>query len=228
MNWALENIVVPALLVFIVTHTNLDRVRRWLSKLSGGLFRRLYIRAFVKAIRGWAATTETMLLALIPIGVLTIAGIELKNRDSDLKLLRMEIEDRLERVAPVDSNREPGDSIPALREGLAAATDGIDRARLARNFLGGFTAFLLLFWFPSVSISRRFAHELDRFVLRIQGLASREELARLALLESQVRDEKSLRLFVESAMEIARQHGLERLTETFKLWSSPDKVAGAL
>ena len=73
---------------------------------------------------------------------------------------------------------------------------------------------------------RRFAHELERFTMRIQGLASKAELANLAVLESNVRDEQSLRTFIDATRDVASRHNVSALVETFDLWKadSPSRV----
>jgi len=71
---------------------------------------------------------------------------------------------------------------------------------------------------PTSIIRRRFAHELDRFTMRIQGLASKAELAELAILESRLTYERSLRAFIAAARAIANRHQVSALAETFDLW----------
>jgi hypothetical protein len=76
------------------------------------------------------------------------------------------------------------------------------------------------FWIPYAVKRRRFGAELDRFLLRIQGLASKAELAELALAESRVVDERTLRAFIDHARTIANRHGVGELVSPFDLWAS--------
>ena len=80
-------------------------------------------------------------------------------------------------------------------------------------------AYLLLFWFPYVVIRKAFDHELTRFMLRIQGLASKAELAELAVAEARVKNEQSLRVFVDKIKVIAARHEIPQLVSTFDLWT---------
>lgn len=81
-----------------------------------------------------------------------------------------------------------------------------------------FFIWMLAFWFPYVVIRKRFEYELARFTLRIQGLASKAELAELAVAEAQVTSEQSLRIFVEKAKAIAVRHEVPQLVSTFDVW----------
>ncbi len=69
---------------------------------------------------------------------------------------------------------------------------------------------------------QRFAYEIERFTLRIQGLASKAELAELAVAEADVIDEKTLRHFVEITRGVASRHGIPQLVTTFDLWKDKE------
>ena len=75
-----------------------------------------------------------------------------------------------------------------------------------------------VFWLPFSIMRKRFTHELDRFSLRIQGLASKTELAELALAETIIADEITLRLYLSLAVGIATRHGILQLASRFDLW----------
>ena len=81
-------------------------------------------------------------------------------------------------------------------------------------FLGYF------FWYPFIVMRKRFSHEIERYTLRIQGLASKAELAELSVLESEVNSEVSLKKFVEKSKFIAKRHNVPQLVKTFDLWSN--------
>jgi hypothetical protein len=75
-----------------------------------------------------------------------------------------------------------------------------------------------LVWFPFAIMRTRFAHEITRFSLRIQGLASRDELARMTEAELSVRNAETLKPYVQILKAIAARHGMPELTRTFELW----------
>ena len=79
--------------------------------------------------------------------------------------------------------------------------------------------FVAMFWGPLFVRKRIFAFEIERFALRMQGLATAEELAELALLEIRVADEGSLREFIDVTRRIAVKHSVPQLAARFDLWS---------
>lgn len=82
-----------------------------------------------------------------------------------------------------------------------------------------FSLTIVFFMGPFFWIQASFAHELDVCTLRIQGLASKRELAQLAVAEARVSDEDTLRQFVCVLAEIAERHSVGELVESFDLWS---------
>lgn len=86
----------------------------------------------------------------------------------------------------------------------------------------------LFFWRPFIIMRRRFAFEIERFTLRIQGLASKPELAELAVAEAHVTNENTLRAFVEITRKVAIRHGIPQLVTTFDLWRENQKDSSSL
>ena len=82
-----------------------------------------------------------------------------------------------------------------------------------------------LIWKPFVVMRRRFGYELERFTLRIQGLASKSELAELAVAETEVKNEETVREFVLIMRRIAERHGIPQLVKTFDLWKEDSERA---
>lgn len=78
--------------------------------------------------------------------------------------------------------------------------------------------YLAYIWLPSVIFRTRFEQELERFLERLQVLASKSELAHLHSLESQVVDEETARQYVEHVKSIASRHEIESLARPFQLW----------
>ncbi|NIR87087.1 hypothetical protein GWO13_05730 [Candidatus Bathyarchaeota archaeon] len=66
---------------------------------------------------------------------------------------------------------------------------------------------LLFVWLPFAMLRTRLAHEIGRFTLRIQTLASKTELSKLTASELAVPDEETLQSFVNVILEIAQRHG---------------------
>lgn len=91
-------------------------------------------------------------------------------------------------------------------------------SRIMGYLLQFFSMASILFLFPFVVMRRAFAHELDRFALRIQGLAGKAELAQIAVAESRVRDEPSLKTFVELVKRVAERNEVPQIVKTFDLW----------
>jgi len=73
-------------------------------------------------------------------------------------------------------------------------------------------------WMPYVLMRRQFAHEIQRFSLRIQGLATSEELAALTKAELDVRDSRTLAEYVKVMGRIAARYDMPELTRSFELW----------
>ena len=73
----------------------------------------------------------------------------------------------------------------------------------------------------------RFAHELERFTLRIQGLATKDELAELVTKEVAVKDEATAKEFVDVMAKIAAKHKVDVLVESFLLWGEPSTPPAA-
>lgn len=90
--------------------------------------------------------------------------------------------------------------------------------RISGYMLYCYFYFALLVWHPFVKLRSKFAYELERFTQRIQGLASKSELAELAMAEVSIKDEESIRRFFEVSWTIAKRHGVPDLVKTFDLW----------
>jgi hypothetical protein len=93
-------------------------------------------------------------------------------------------------------------------------------SRATSLLLFGGVVYGLFFWLPLTAMRRLFEGEVNRFTLRIQGMADKSELADLALAESVVVDEESLHTFVKIAAAVAERHGVLPLAERFDLWAS--------
>ena len=84
-----------------------------------------------------------------------------------------------------------------------------------------FTSFFFLTAIRHITIvpfRSRFSFELDRFMNRIQVLASKKELAELVSLEGKVTDEDSAKAYVSHVEDIAKRHGVHDLVKELLIW----------
>lgn len=102
--------------------------------------------------------------------------------------------------------------VEKLNDKLISSADAAGNAAIAVVIVYGF-----VIW-PFVRIRKQFSHEINLYLTRIQGLASKAELANLAVLESKVKNETSLKEFIEATREIANRHDVSELVKTFYLW----------
>jgi hypothetical protein len=157
-----------------------------------------------------------------------------QSRASDIEDIESFLQTEMKPV-PADDDDRSGDAasrLHRLQEGLPAMRAEVkELARLERNAwllqcacLFMVAMFICQCWYvnvvriPYVALRRLFAHEIERFTLRIQGLASKAELADLADAEVEARNEEGLRAFLAKASEIAERHNVARLASRFDLW----------
>ncbi len=211
-----------------------DRIRAKLAATKHGWTRQLYVLAFVGAIRGKASASDTAILAYF--AVLTVFAVSLLfyfvpvTLDDRARSLERTIE---EYIGKLDGRPSMEPAVDVRHSDLQARATRLrgemDRLLLITRILawGGMVAGFVGWWFwrPFVVMRRRFAHELDRFTLRIQGLASKSELAQVALAEARVKDEATLRAFVALAAAVAKRQGVAELVITFDLWNGDSRVA---
>lgn len=212
-----------------------DKIRAFLSAKRKGWSRRRYIMAFVGAVRGEAVATDTRLLAytwlFIVLCLATFFLAASRNIAGRIAVLDAQIEGTESRLDVRVQTKEAAEAqMGDVRAKLLAVKSDYAPIQLASlvTSVGGFVLMYaaMLFWLPFVVMRRRFAFELERFALRIQGLATKTELAELALAESEVVDEESLRAFVRIAGAIAERHGIPQLVKTFDLWELPSEARG--
>jgi hypothetical protein len=224
-----------------------ERIREYLRTRAHGWLRRRYVRAMVRAVQGYAAVTDSTMLLAIALGLFASLnvfilssvsqlesqqrGLEAHSREVGKKLANERSQlDSLDR--PRDFEAERGKSRKQLDELISALRDvnadiegerpGLLRVVLFGKATASVGLILLfiatVFWGPLVLIRARFAHEIARFSLRIQGLATKDELAKLTEAELGVRNQDTLRRYVEVMKDVAARHGVPELTRTFELW----------
>lgn len=222
--------LVVALLYGLFFAQREDRIRLYLRVSSRGLVRLWYVAAFVGAVRGRAVAGDTGLLGylilLVPFILSFWLSASARNIESnfarlDVDLKRVEEASGTPRSTPVPTLESLRREVEELKTESRTFLSGVKAASWLS--FGAFYVGLLI-WRPFIVMRRRFAYELDRFTLRIQGLASKTELAELAVLESRVCDEKSLRSFVRAARGIAARHNVSEMVATFDLWMEDSEL----
>lgn len=219
-----------------------ERIRESLRARRRGYLRRRFVRALVGAIRGRAALLDTVIIATVPLLFLLIsagtllqsaAGAQVKldglwESHSEMTQRIQEKKDKGPKAEPKDPHKGLEVECQELADELATL-EGSGRALILTTWV--ISSILLvsavlgyILWLPFVLMRRWFSCELDRFTLRMQGLSSKAELAELALLESLVVDEESLRGFVEKARQVAERHQVGALVRTFDLWEGEGEL----
>jgi len=221
------SLIVAVLYGFFISQRE-EQIRQYLSAQRKGWVRKRYVRAFVGAVRGRAAALNTSLLAILILLIPFVFYIVSWSEASQLE----------QRIYAINNNHQKLDSIlggtykpdieSAKNDFIALAKEWKDikikssRIIVALRTSGVLSLIVfymaLFFWRPFVVMRQRFAYEIDRFTLRIQGLASKAELAEIAVAEAAVVDEETLRHFVKIMHDVASRHGIPQLVTTFDLW----------
>lgn len=214
-----------------------NQIRAYLSARSTGWLRRRYVKLFIGAVRGEAAAFDTSILAFFIIVFLLFSTMlpfyYARETDRLLRNLQTEInfaKAMLDKDKTPTQETDPKASITEWIDKGSALIKRDERAIVMFKVVASISGICLiafsLFWYPFLVFRRQFAHELDRFTLRIQGLASKAELAELAVAEAKVKDEETLRLFVDCARAVALRHNIPQLVSTFDLWRGIRTGAG--
>ncbi len=152
-----------------------------------------------------------------------VLGSELSNK---YDRTGVEIERIYERFSPKapeteDQQRTQLDALKTAHDALSPQVTVVTRIlRIAGILLYTLSFIGWIAWMPYVKLRTRFAHEVSRFSLRIQGLATPQELAELTERELKVRDPTTLRQYVELMRDVAQAKGIVQLTKTFELWTT--------
>jgi hypothetical protein len=198
--------------------------------------RRFFIRAFVEAVQGKGKSDDSFAIAALwrffPVcfiftGLLMLNGFD----DEQLVKNRRSIEAILEVIRNPASNAASPSLIERELEGerLLANLEQT-RAMLVRNWwIGAFAIvvgiacwiWLSAYRLPLVETRSRIAHQLERFTLRIQALATDEELVELIRKESAVWNEQTAKEYVNAMVKIARRYDVESLVYSFMPWEPP-------
>lgn len=224
--------VLGSALFSLLLASAVDSLRHNLNRRTAGYLRRRYVRALLEAVRGRAAVSSTYMLTwLVSFTLMVVAGsmfFGARSLEEQMATNRAELESTR---ASLFANSVT--KIPATRAQLEERVRALTResnsltstvhyfSLLANASSAGIIAFVIwlqIVWIPFAIVRATFTHEVHRFALRIQGLASKAELASLTELELRVCDEATLRKYVALMRQIAARHGAETLTSSFELW----------
>lgn len=209
-----------------------EQIRQRLNIRRKGWIKKRYILAFVGAVRGRAATTEIavigFLVLLIPLLLTGYFWTVARSIEKSASRLDKTYSGYL------TSNSSNSLEKTSVHEEIKASAYEWHQMKIqvrwaivAGKILAGvgLVAYWIgnIFWLPFILMRRRFAFEIERFTLRIQGLADKTELANLAIAEAQVKDEDTLRQFVHAMRSVSEQHGMLELVKTFDLWNDSSK-----
>lgn len=226
--------VIGAAIYGVFLSKNENKIWAYLGDARAGWKRRRYVRIFIQAIRGEARSSDSRtlgyLLMVYPAFFIMFGSFilgehnsrvaSLENEAKELQDLKEALQDLREEKIPPSTSIEEKIAIAETKvSAFLSSTKSYYPAIIFLVCVG----YLSFFWMhgirlPYVVFRSRFAHELDRFLMRIQGLASKSELAQLVKLEVKVRDEEIAICFVNMMASIARRHDVEELVDTFMLW----------
>ena len=205
------------------------RIRAYLRTSSRGLIRWLYVRALLQAVRGDAAVAASryalLLLLFLAIAASTAFSVVANHLQSAQATQITNLATLYQRLdSPSQDSREAiRKNLDTLKAEIDALGPGVERTVMLARAIA--TTLYIIFWFgwllwkPYVLLRARFAHEIARFSMRVQGLASPEELATLAAAELAVDSDSTLKHYVDVMKQVAAKRGIDRLTGTLDLWS---------
>lgn len=195
---------------------------------------RKYVRALVAAVRGEGEVEKARLLsgfrvlfsATVAILVLGYA-LHLGSDHAEIQARVADLEELVNQDASTEAETDsPDDPVSKARSFLEEARDlerSLARVKIAAWGIG-LVAYAWYFWRsmvwqPFALLRSRFSWEVTRATRTLQSLAGKKELAQLASLETEVRDEKTLRRFVEEVRVLSKRHAVPELASAFDLWS---------
>ena len=207
-----------------------ESIRNYLKNSAHGLARRVYVHAFISAARGKDKVADTSNLVFLLLFVCFSTALYVH---SDITKTVNTHENNVERfneikkIKPKLTEKELKVQIADLGKSLKTSAKVIAVLKVLNEifYFGAFGMFYfgLVVWRPYLIMRKRFSHEMDVYIHRIQGLASKQELSKIAVLESKIVDEHSLRMFIFATKEIAARHGVIELVSTFDLWKQNEK-----
>ena len=212
-----------------------DKLRGSVNKVWFKRQRTGRIRLFISAIQRGGHFDSVMVMLLAPVVVVLTVSLHLWIRSIDLDRTVSESEASLsEMESRFLAASEPlkSASVPPREnlQGLAAELKDLKAQHSAiRNeanstilltrtisAIFGLAGLVIGFVWIDRGLKRYlFAHLINKLALRLQGLATKSELADFARSEFDVRDEPSLAEFITCARTIASRHDLTKLVDAF-------------
>lgn len=199
-----------------------DAIRSYLKNTTHRFIKRIYVNAFVSAVRGKDKVSDTSNIVCILLLLCLFSGLTLYGFTNGIV---QKYDSNFERFQNLDKQLTE-EQLKAEKEELdqlfckMGESIGFMRVFNKALFFGGF-AFFYAGWFawrPYLLMTKKFSHEMEIYLHRIQGLASKQELSQLAVAESKVKSEESLKSFIMKTKEIASRYDVEELVSTFDLW----------
>jgi hypothetical protein len=197
------------------------------------------MRVVVNAVRGRPAATTASLLSVLVIVMVAVSAWALllvgayTGSMSDQAQAVAASSQALEQsvLDLLNESEDASPPEPTLLERLDAAramTQELERIQRTATGLRWILVFLstltwavaswmLMVWRPLVIAGALISHELGRFTLRLQGLATKAEIVELMTVESKVRHEQSLVDYFAVMHKIADRHGIAELVGTLDL-----------
>ncbi len=221
---------IVAIIYALVLGQREDKLRAYLKTLTGGWLRRSYVRALIQAVQGEAVVAQSAHFATIILLLFLGAGFVVYASASSLQREWSSVEKDLGRLltkmgkqpTPEERDRRLAEELHEMLEKRklvnASMRWQLPLMKIISVILIGVYLVGSFFWRPYVFLRTRFAQEIARFSLRIQGLASQEELAKLSAAEVAVKSQARLKAYVEIMKQVATRHGMPELTKTFELW----------
>ncbi|MEZ9019856.1 hypothetical protein AB6E79_23320 [Vibrio lentus] len=211
-----------------------EAIRHYLKTSAVGFLRKRYIKALVSAIRGEDKITESSQLSFVWVLAVFFLAYSSHIFMDDLVTTHNEHVEFVDREIlgknPL-SEMTLEEQNTKILETSKRLINGVNE--VGRNIPYIEKLMILIYWVawsyyfyffsirrPYLLLRKRFSHEFSRYNSNIQGLASKKELAELAILESKVRDEESLKKLIEKTLEVARRHDVIELTDSFDLWKA--------
>lgn len=207
------------------------KLRRWIASRRTGWIRRRYVAAFVGAVRGKTELLNSMILASVVVLPPLLFGLHLLSVAATTRTQIAELKMRVSYPALEAANTDASAAIEGAgtREALLGEVLRSEPTWSLVLLIGQavgvglvlMSAALVVAWAPFAIARQMLAFEWGRFMLRIQALATKPELAELAVAEAGVHDEASLRLLVAKVSAIAERHKIEHIVRPFELWKAP-------
>lgn len=202
-----------------------EEIRAYLRTSAKGFFRYFYVKALISAVRGKDKVSDTSNIFYILIILSYSLALYfhndinelLRNHDTTVKSINELIEGK-----PEQTIEDFSEDLTKIKSSIDDISGKIGFIRIFNEGMYLIAHFIFavgfIIWRPYLLIQKRFSHEVERLMTRMQGVISTQELSEIAVLECKVVDEETLKLFIISIKGIAKKYDLEELVFNFELW----------